>query len=44
VRECNSYAWSKRARLLGAAADQPGAAAASARAGDLAAQIRSAVG
>jgi hypothetical protein len=44
VRECNTYAWSQRARLLGAAADQPGAAAAAARAGDLAAQIRTAAG
>jgi hypothetical protein len=44
VRECNTYAWSKRARLLGAAADQPGAAAAAARASDLAAQIRAAAG
>ena len=44
VRECNTYAWSKRARLLGAAADQPGAAAAAARAGHLAAQIRAAAG
>ncbi len=44
VRECNTYAWSQRARLLGAAADQPGAAAAAARASDLAAQIRAAAG
>ena len=42
VRECNTYAWSKRAKLLGATADQPGAAAAEARASDLADQIRAA--
>ncbi len=43
IRECNTYAWSKRARLLGAAADPAdpaGAASAAARAGDLATQIR----
>jgi hypothetical protein len=40
VRECNTYAWSKRAGLLAAAADPAGAAAAAARASDLAAQIR----
>jgi hypothetical protein len=44
VREGNTYAWSKRARLLGAARDQPGAASAEARASGLAAQIRAAVG
>jgi hypothetical protein len=44
VRECNTYAWSKRARLLGAARDQPGAASAEARASGLAAQIRAAAG
>jgi hypothetical protein len=42
VRECNTYAWSKRARLLAATADQPGAARAEARATDLAGQIRAA--
>jgi hypothetical protein len=41
VRECNTYAWSKRAGLL-AAADRPGAASAAARASDLAMQIRAA--
>jgi hypothetical protein len=40
VRECNTYAWSKRAGLLAAAADPAEAAAAAARASDLAAQIR----
>ena len=48
VRQCNTYAWSKRAGLLAAAADQPGAAtaagAAAARASDLATQIRVAAG
>jgi hypothetical protein len=44
VRECNTYAWSKRAGLLAAASDQPGAATAAARAGDLATQIRAATG
>jgi hypothetical protein len=42
VRECNTYAWSKRARLLDAARDQTGAASAAARASSLAAQIRAA--
>jgi hypothetical protein len=42
VRECNTYAWSKRAGLLAAAADRPGAASAAARASDLATQIRAA--
>jgi hypothetical protein len=42
VRECNTYAWSKRAWLLAAAADQPGAASAAARAAELATQIRAA--
>jgi len=42
VRECNTYAWSKRAWLLAAAADQPGAASAAARASDLAGEIRAA--
>ncbi len=42
VRERNTYAWSKRASLLAATADQPGAAAAEARATDLADQIRAA--
>jgi hypothetical protein len=44
VRECNTYAWSKRAGLLAAAADQPGAATAVARASDLATRIRAASG
>jgi hypothetical protein len=44
VRECNTYAWSKRAWLLAAAADQPGAASAEARAFELATQIRAAAG
>ncbi len=44
VRECNTYAWSKRAWLLAAAADQPGAASAAARAAELATQIRAAAG
>jgi hypothetical protein len=44
VRECNTYAWSKRARLLGAARDQSGAASAAARASGLAGQIRAATG
>jgi hypothetical protein len=44
VRECNTYAWSKRAGLLAAAADQPGAATAAARASDLATRIRAASG
>jgi hypothetical protein len=44
VRECNTYAWSKQAGLLAAAADQPGAATAAARASDLATQIRAATG
>ena len=42
VRDGNTYAWSKRAGLLAAAADQAGAAAAAARAEDLARQIRAA--
>jgi hypothetical protein len=41
VRECNTYAWSKRAGLL-AAVDRPGADSATARASDLATQIRAA--
>jgi polyisoprenoid-binding protein YceI len=40
--EDGNYAWSKRAKLLAATADQPGAAAAEARATDLAGQIRAA--
>jgi hypothetical protein len=44
VRECNTYAWSKLAVMLAGAADQPGAAAAAARASDLATQIRAAAG
>jgi tetratricopeptide (TPR) repeat protein len=42
MRECNTYAWSKRAWLRDAAGDQAGAAAAMARARDLAAEIRAA--
>jgi tetratricopeptide (TPR) repeat protein len=42
LRECNTYAWSKRAWLRDAAGDQPGAAAAMARARELAAEIRAA--
>jgi hypothetical protein len=44
VRECNTYAWSKRASLLAGTADQPGAASAAARASDLAGDIRAATG
>jgi hypothetical protein len=40
VRDCNTYAWSKRAKLLAATADEPGSAAAEARADDLAGKIR----
>lgn len=40
VRECNTYAWSKRAWLKDAAGDPAGAASALSRATDLAAQIR----
>jgi tetratricopeptide (TPR) repeat protein len=43
VRECNTYAWSKRAVLLAAAGDRAGAASATARASELAAQIHAAV-
>lgn len=43
VRECNTYAWSKRAWLRRAAGDEPGASAALARAGQLAGEIRQAV-
>jgi tetratricopeptide (TPR) repeat protein len=42
MRECNTYAWSKRAWLRDAAGDQAGAAAAMARARELAAEIRTA--
>jgi tetratricopeptide (TPR) repeat protein len=44
VRECNTYAWSKRAWLREAAGDQAGAASAMARARELAGQIRAAAG
>ncbi|HEX9515653.1 MAG TPA: hypothetical protein VF940_05690, partial [Streptosporangiaceae bacterium] len=44
VRECNSYAWSKRSWLRDAAGDQAGAASAMARARELAGQIRAAAG
>ena len=40
VRECNTYAWSKRAWLRDAAGDRNGAASALARADHLAGQIR----
>jgi hypothetical protein len=42
VRERNTYAWSKRAKLLAATTDLPGAASATARASDLTAKIRAA--
>ena len=42
MRECNTYAWSKRAFLRDAAGDQAGAAAAMARARELASEIRAA--
>jgi tetratricopeptide (TPR) repeat protein len=42
VRECNTYAWSKRAWLRDAAGDQAGASAAMARARELAGKIRQA--
>jgi hypothetical protein len=42
VRECNTYAWSKRASLLATAADRSGAASALARGADLARKIRAA--
>jgi hypothetical protein len=40
VRECNTYAWSKRAWLMTATGDQRGAASAAARARELAGEIR----
>ena len=40
VRECNTYAWSKRAWLKDAAGDRDGAASALARVSELAGQIR----
>ncbi len=43
VRQCNTYAWSKRAGLLAAAGDEAGAASAAARASELAAQAHAAV-
>ena len=42
VRECSTYAWSKRASMLAATGDQPGAASAAARASELAGKIRAA--
>jgi hypothetical protein len=42
VRECNAYAWSKRASLLAVTSDRPAFASAVARAADLADQIRAA--
>ena len=42
VRECNTYAWSKRAVLLAAAGNKADAASATAREQELAGQIRSA--
>jgi tetratricopeptide (TPR) repeat protein len=44
VRECNTYAWSKRAWLRNVAGDQDGAASALARASELAGLIRVAAG
>jgi hypothetical protein len=44
VRECNTYAWSKRAWLSGQAGDKDGAASAQARADELTGQIRLAAG
>src|SRR5260370_39976835 len=44
VRECNTYAWSKRALLRDAAGDPAGAASAMARARELAGQIKAAAG
>ncbi len=44
VRECNTYAWSKRAWLRNVAGDLDGAASALARASELAGQIRVASG
>jgi tetratricopeptide (TPR) repeat protein len=40
MRECNTYAWSKRAWLMNAAGDHPGAASAMARARELAGEIQ----
>jgi hypothetical protein len=42
VRECNTYAWNKQASLRKAAGDQAGADAATARAHELAAEIKAA--
>ena len=42
VRECSTYAWSKRAFLLAAAGDPAGATSAAARERELAGQIRAA--
>jgi hypothetical protein len=42
VRECNTYAWTKRAWLMNATGDLAGAASAMARARELAGQIRAA--
>ena len=42
VRECSTYAWSKRAFLLAATGDRPGAASAAARGLELASEIRTA--
>jgi hypothetical protein len=42
VRECSTYAWSKRAFLLAATGDTAGAASAAARELELAAEIRAA--
>jgi len=44
MRDCNSYAWTKRAWLRNAAGDQAGAASAMARARELAGQIQAAAG
>jgi hypothetical protein len=42
LRDCSTYAWSKRAILLAAAGNTVGAAAATTRERELAGQIRSA--
>ena len=44
VRECSTYAWSKRAFLLAATGDTAGAASAAARELELATEIRVAAG
>ena len=44
VRDCSTYAWSKRAFLLAATGDTAGAASAAARELELATEIRVAAG